>query len=121
VMFEPKPVQQPHPPIVIGGESERALRRAARLGDGWIGMSHTPASVADQVKRLREHEAEYGREDRPVEVTVMGEAATPDDVAAWEAAGVDRLIVVPWSRSREAVEGMRSFAATHDLQAAGAG
>ena len=47
VMFEPKPVQSPHPPIVIGGESERALRRAATRGDGWIGMFHTPASAAE--------------------------------------------------------------------------
>lgn len=45
VMFEPKPVQDPHPPLVIGGESDRALRRAARSCDGWIGMSHTPETV----------------------------------------------------------------------------
>ncbi|UCE84844.1 MAG: TIGR03619 family F420-dependent LLM class oxidoreductase, partial [Deltaproteobacteria bacterium] len=35
VMFEPKPIQKPWPPLHIGGESEAALRRAARLGDGW--------------------------------------------------------------------------------------
>src|SRR5439155_172296 len=44
VMFEPKPVQKPHPPVLVGGESDRALERAARLGDGWIGMHHTPDS-----------------------------------------------------------------------------
>ena len=41
VAFEPKPVQQPIP-ILVGGESAPALRRAGRLGDGWIGMTHTP-------------------------------------------------------------------------------
>ena len=45
VAFEPKPVQQPIP-ILIGGESAPALRRAGRLGDGWIGMTHTPDSAA---------------------------------------------------------------------------
>ncbi|MBI2705294.1 MAG: TIGR03619 family F420-dependent LLM class oxidoreductase [Actinobacteria bacterium] len=113
VMFEPKPVQDPHPPVVIGGESVRALRRAARLGDGWIGMSHTPESVVDQVKRLRELEDEYGRADRPVEVTVMGAVDTPTDVERWTEAGVDRLIVVPWKRSRGAVAALQEFAAAH--------
>jgi probable F420-dependent oxidoreductase len=110
VMFEPKPVQKPHPPLVIGGESDRALRRAARHCDGWIGMSHTPETVVAQIEKLRAFEHEEGRAERPVEVTVMGVVEEPSDVERWEAAGVDRLIVVPWSRSREAVDGMRRFA-----------
>ena len=36
VVFEPKPVQKPHPPILIGGNTRPALRRAAALGDGWL-------------------------------------------------------------------------------------
>lgn len=110
VMFEPKPVQHPHPPIVVGGESDRALRRAARLGDGWIGMSHTPESVVPQVRKLRAFEEEYGRADRPVQVTVMGAVRESADLQRWAEAGVDRLIVVPWTRSREAVDGLRRFA-----------
>ncbi|MCX7620739.1 MAG: TIGR03619 family F420-dependent LLM class oxidoreductase [Acidimicrobiales bacterium] len=110
VMFEPKPVQRPHPPIVVGGESERALRRAAERGDGWIGMSHTPQSAAVQVARLRQLEDDYGRADRPVTVTVMGQVTAPADVEQWEEAGVDRLIVVPWRRSSEAIDGLRRFA-----------
>src|SRR5207253_5783829 len=51
VMFEPKPVQKPWPPIVVGGESAPALRRAARFGDGWVGLDHTPEPVAGPVAR----------------------------------------------------------------------
>ena len=42
----PRPVQRPHPPIVIGGESRAAYRRAAREGSGWYGWELTPEQVA---------------------------------------------------------------------------
>ncbi len=118
VMFEPKPVQAPHPPIVVGGESRRALRRAAELGDGWIGMSHTPTSVVPQLALLRDLEAAAGRAERPVVSTVMappGTDVTPELAGEYAAAGVDRLIVVPWTSSRDAVAGMERFAAQHEL------
>ena len=54
VAFEPKPVQRPIP-IFIGGESAPALRRAGRLGDGWIGMANTPESAAAAVATIRGH------------------------------------------------------------------
>ncbi len=109
VMFEPKPMQA-HLPVVVGGESGRALRRAAQLGDGWIGMFHTPETAGAQVTRLREFEAAAGRTESPCAVTVMGTVSSEADVEAWEAAGVDRLIVVPWRRSPDAVEAITAFA-----------
>lgn len=114
VAFEPKPVQKPHPPIVIGGESDRALRRVAERGDGWIGMAHTPESVAPRLATLTTLLEERGRTRHDVTVTVMAPQASGDpDLAAYEAAGVDRLIVVPWQRTSEATEGLRRFAADH--------
>jgi probable F420-dependent oxidoreductase len=112
VWFEPKPVHG-SVPIHVGGESVRALRRAATTGDGWIGMSHTPESAGRQVARLRALCEEAGRGPDAVEITCMGACDGPGDVAAWEAAGVDRLIVVPWRRTPDAVAGLRAFAATH--------
>jgi probable F420-dependent oxidoreductase len=109
VAFEPKPVQQPIP-IHIGGESARALRRAGQLGDGWIGMGHTPESAAASVATIRGHMERAGRADAPFECTVGGACESEEDVAAWESAGIDRLIVSPWRRSREALDGMEAFA-----------
>ncbi|WCO65543.1 TIGR03619 family F420-dependent LLM class oxidoreductase [Iamia majanohamensis] len=111
VAFEPKPVQVGGPPVHVGGESARALRRAATLGDGWLGMAHTPATAAAQVGRLRALAEEAGRDPGAVEVTVMGEVGPGSDLGAWEEAGVDRLIVTPWRRSRDAVEGLTRLAA----------
>jgi len=57
----PKPVQQPLP-AWIGGNSEAAMRRAGRTGDGWIPSFITPARFADGVKRVQGFAAEAGRE-----------------------------------------------------------
>lgn len=110
VMFEPKPVQKPHPPLIVGGESPAALRRAAFLGDGWIGLGHTPESVAPFVRRLRALREEAGRAADPFDVIVRGDVAGRDDIRRFEDAGVTRLLVHPWRKSREAVEEMRRFA-----------
>ena len=109
VAFEPKPLQRPIP-IHVGGESEAALRRAARSGDGWLGMAHTPDSAAAVVERLRDLCARGGRADDALEVTVGGDCASPEDVERWAKAGVDRLIVAPWRRSADALDAMADFA-----------
>src|SRR5262245_49453197 len=49
VRFEPKPVQRPHPPVVIGGHAPPALARAARFGDGWYGFALTVEQAAPLV------------------------------------------------------------------------
>jgi probable F420-dependent oxidoreductase len=61
--MEPKPVQQPGPPIWFGGSHPAALRRAARLGDGFFGAgSQTTAKFAEQVEIVREALASAGRD-----------------------------------------------------------
>ncbi len=52
IVFEPKPVQSPHPPIWVGGESPPALRRAARLGDAWYPIGTSRAHPLDSLPRL---------------------------------------------------------------------
>jgi probable F420-dependent oxidoreductase len=110
VAFEPKPLQQPWPPILVGGESSAALRRAARVGDGWIGMGHTFESAAVQIARLRELRAESGRDIVSFQICLGGPVNGADDVRRWEELGVTRLVVSPWRRSPDAVDGIRRFA-----------
>jgi len=110
VCFEPKPVQKPWPPIHVGGESEAALRRAAFHADGWYGLTHSLDSASARVARLRALRREAGRENEPFQVTLGGDPFEPDEISRWEEAGVDRLVVSPWKRSREALDGLRRFA-----------
>src|SRR5437762_2146270 len=53
LLFEPKPVQKPHPPIWVGGESGPSLRRAARLGDAWYPIGSNNAHLLDTLPRYR--------------------------------------------------------------------
>ncbi len=118
-VFEPKPVQRPHPPILVGGESKAALRRAASLGDGWIGMGHTLESARRQIELLDALLAAAGR-DRVAdgfEVCCGGPVESVDDIARWEAIGVTRLLVSPWRRSPDAVAGLEAFASVVGLRA----
>ena len=115
VAFEPKPWNPGGPPVMVGGESDRALRRAARLGDGWLGMSHTPASAARVVRRLETLRAELGRSG-PFEITVIGDVHDRDELEEWSEAGVHRVVVSPWRTSREAVPAMEALAGRVGLE-----
>ena len=53
IRFEPKPVQKPYPPIWVGGESGPALRRTARIGDGWYPIGTNPQHRLDSMKRYQ--------------------------------------------------------------------
>jgi probable F420-dependent oxidoreductase len=116
VAFEPKPVQKPWPPILVGGESDAALRRAARAGDGWLGMGHTQETVGRPVARLRELLADAGRDPAAFEVCIGGPVASADDLRRYEDLGVTRLLVAPWRRSRDAIDGIKRFADTVGLE-----
>lgn len=92
----PKPVQAPHPPIFVGGESKPALRRVATFADGWYAMGVAPDEVAGHLARLDEHLAAAGRTRDEIKVYVSPGGSgrvDPDMTAAYAAAGVDQLIL----------------------------
>ena len=84
-------------PIYVGGHSEPALKRAARLGDGWIAVQVTPDEIAETVPKLHSYREEYGVADRPFEIKVtplvMPSIEAMDELAAL---GVTDVITVPW-------------------------
>ncbi len=112
VMFEPKPIQKPWPKIHVGGESPAALRRAAAHADGWYGLVHTPQSAGQRVAELRRLRAEAGLSQAKLEITLSVTPDNRDDVLRFADAGVDRLVVSPWRRSRECIPALRGFADT---------
>ena len=84
-------------PIYVGGHSEPALKRAARLGDGWIAVQVEPHEIAEIVPELNGYREEFGRADVPFEIGVTP-LVMPSIEAMEELAdlGVTDVITVPW-------------------------
>jgi probable F420-dependent oxidoreductase len=108
VGFLPKPVQKPWPPMHIGGDSHAAMRRAARLGDGWIPMQQSLESLPGDLDRIRQMREEAGRAG-PFEVTLGARVTSVDDARRYEDAGATRLLVTPFTNPREAADGFKRF------------
>jgi probable F420-dependent oxidoreductase len=99
----PKPVQKPHPPILVGGNSDAALRRVVRFGDGWIPNPETRLSqLPDRVEELNRMAEEAGRDRIPV--TFYGLKPDAEALERYAEAGVDRGIFFLPSASREELE-----------------
>lgn len=130
VHLAPRPVQQPHPPIWVGGNTRRAVRRAVELGDGWVPWQVTPEEIRDRLEYARGLAA-WGEREQPFDVAapagpvavtrnaIDGERAAftgsrkqvIEDVRAYEALGVTGLTVGFRSRSmEERLEQLEQFA-----------
>lgn len=78
MLFSPRPAQQPAPPIWVGGDTDRAFRRAAELGDGWLPIWHaptgrgfTPEALGRKVQELRDRGRRAGRDASPTVAGLM--------------------------------------------------
>ncbi len=105
-------------PIWIGGISDPAMKRAARLGDGWVTDLQTSEEIITSIDRIKSWRRDYGREAAPFDVM-----ATPSD--AWDAdgyrrledAGVTHILTMPWpfyhgdsEKLEHKVDGIRRYA-----------
>jgi probable F420-dependent oxidoreductase len=99
--FFPKPVQDPHPPIHIGGESDAALRRTARAGQGWHSFNRLPGELAGPLARLTELLNERDRSLSEVTVTVSPyfKQIDVDDIERYAEAGADAVAVLIFAGS----------------------
>ena len=91
----PKPAQQPHPPIIIGGMARNVLRRIVSHADGWLPNRVTPTEVEDSRRRLDAMAAEVGRDPKSITISVYGQPADGDLVRSYLNAGADRVVVRP--------------------------
>jgi probable F420-dependent oxidoreductase len=105
MMAWPKPVQKPHPPIVVGGAFPYSARRAIRYGDGWMPQV-TPAAttpLADLIPRFRQMAAEAGRDPASLAISIGGQAPDIDLIMRYQDLDVDRVSVSLLSEKEDTI------------------
>ena|SRR5690242_11454163 len=98
VAARPRPIQRPMPPIVIGGESPSALRRAVSMANGWYGFGLTLEQTKQHLENLRRAANQHARPTDLGNLEITVTPVGPFDrrtVEAFAAAGVHRLVVLP--------------------------
>jgi probable F420-dependent oxidoreductase len=103
VLQRPRPVQRPHPPIVVGGHSAAAYRRAAREADGWYGWELDVEQTAAALAELRRQERPAGRGELEITITPPGPVDL-DTARRYADVGVHRLAVQPPSMEGTAMD-----------------
>ncbi len=98
--MEPKPVQQPHPPLWLGGNHPNALRRAVRLGNGFIGAgSQTTAAFTEQVQIVRRELSAQGRDPASFQIAKRVYIHVDDDERVARRRIGDALAYHYWGRT----------------------
>ena len=99
----PKPVQNPHPPVILGGETDYTLRRIVEYGDGWLPRARNGFDAKENLDRLARIAEEGGRDPSDLSVSVFG---APDDQSlldGWAEAGITRALLTLPSEPRDDV------------------
>jgi alkanesulfonate monooxygenase SsuD/methylene tetrahydromethanopterin reductase-like flavin-dependent oxidoreductase (luciferase family) len=112
VESNPKPIQKPGVPIVVGGHSEAAARRAARLGDGFFPARGDRDTLTRLFAVLREESGKTGRKPEEIEITTgVGAKADPDVVKRYQDMGVGRMMIAPAGFDEDSVrKGLDEYA-----------
>jgi len=99
----PKPVQKPHPPILLGGESGHTLQRVVDFCDGWFPRGRAAEAILPGLADLKARAARAGRDMKTISVSVFGAKADEATLATYAGAGITRAILRLPSEPREAV------------------
>jgi probable F420-dependent oxidoreductase len=94
MMAWPKPVQKPHPPVIVGGAFPYSARRAIRYGDGWIPQAARGGykEIADMFPDFRKMCADAGRDPASIAITVWFPRREPDLMKRYQDLGVERVV-----------------------------
>ena len=95
IMAWPKPVQKPHPPILVGGAWPQAARRAVRYGDGWCPIGGRPgSSPLDMLEQFRNMARDAGRDPQALPMTLFNPDEDAGELARYRDMGVARVVVM---------------------------
>ena len=122
--FTPKPTQKPHIPLLIGGISDAAIRRAVRVGNGWHSTTISPEGLSGRLRYLSERAESAGRDVSEIQVSVRLDIGTPrsarstavssyslgtdpgeilQNARAFQGLGVDEIVLSPTTGDAEEI------------------
>jgi len=93
VRCNPKPAQQPHPPVILGGNAKNVLQRVVRWADGWMPIGISPEDIKRARAALSELAEVAGRDPNSISITVFGQPPDKDLIGQFEEAGADRVLL----------------------------
>jgi probable F420-dependent oxidoreductase len=99
----PKPAQQPHPPVLLGGESSYTLQRVVDYCEGWFPRSRNPELVTKGMVELKERAAKAGRDMQTISVSVFGAPGDQKLLDTYREVGVTRTILRLPSEGRDKI------------------
>ena len=104
--LDPKPIQKPHVPIIVGGYAPPAFRRAVRFGAGWYGFNLDPEATKEMLQRLDAAFAKAGRaRGKDFEIIITPPVSMPvDAMQGYAELGVHRLVVNLGSQRAERID-----------------
>jgi probable F420-dependent oxidoreductase len=102
IMAWPKPVQRPHPPVLVGGAFPQGARRALRYGNGWIPIAGR-APLQESLAAFRSMTADSGRDPAAVPVSTFGAPEDLDEIRRFGELGVSRMVVTLPSAQADAI------------------
>jgi probable F420-dependent oxidoreductase len=101
----PKPVQKPHPPIIVGGAFPYSARRAIRYGNGWMpqATSANPTPLTELIPRFRQMAEEAGRDPTSLAISIGAQPPDIDLIKRYRDLGVDRVSTSLLSENKERI------------------
>jgi probable F420-dependent oxidoreductase len=103
MMQWPKPVQKPHPPIILGGAFPHAAKRAIAYGDGWIPIGGRQLDPLEVLPQFRQMAKDAGRDPASLSVDVFAPPRDPELFKRYRDAGVNRVILMLPPKAREEI------------------
>ncbi|MGH7317329.1 MAG: TIGR03619 family F420-dependent LLM class oxidoreductase, partial [Candidatus Rokuibacteriota bacterium] len=92
IWADPKPVQKPHPPIIVGGDGEKTFDRVVEFGDGWMPIMRGTGNPVEKIPALRDRLKQAGRDPKSAPVSIFFAPPKREALDALTAAGVQRAI-----------------------------
>lgn len=120
VRCEPKPLQKPHPPVILGAHGPKALERVARTYDGWMPLMDSPDELKRDVAIIRKLAAQHGRKPESIQISPLVDpkenGPSGDDLKRFRDAGVNRIVLLSQQTVAATADGKAPELARHFAQ-----